>query len=113
MKWTIMGGRFRRLLSKGKLIVALISAVFYWLLTGVAYAAGGGKPATKVLNVADTRSMTPGISKWIADIYNSDLIIYGLTVVVVMAVMGAILGYGMDRIVRTFGIDLGRLEHQE
>jgi hypothetical protein len=113
MKRTAARSRFRRLLSKGKLTVALKSAVFYWLLTGVAYAAGGGKPATKVLNVADTRSMSPGVSKWVADIYNSDLIIYGLTVVVVMAAMGAILGYGMDRIVRTFGIDLGRLEHQE
>jgi hypothetical protein len=106
-------GRFRRLLGKGKLIVALKSAVFYWLLTGAAYASGGGKPATKVLNVADTRSMSPGISKWIADIYNANLVAYGLTVVLTMAAMGAILGYGMDRLVRTFGIDLGRLEHRE
>jgi ABC-type phosphate/phosphonate transport system permease subunit len=75
--------------------------------------AAGGKPATKIYNVADTRSMDGGFSKWIADIYNTNLWLYALTVVVVMALMGLILGYGMDRVLGVLGINLGKLEHHE
>ena len=83
------------------------------LLTGSAFAAGGGKAATKIYNVADTRAMTAGLSKWIADIYNSSLLLFGLTVVVVMVVMGLTIGYAMDALVSRLGIDLGKLEHHE
>ena len=75
--------------------------------------AAGGKPATKLINVADTRAMASGLSKWIADIYNSNLWLYGLTVVVIMAAMGAILGLLFDRLVVLVGIDLGKLDHHE
>jgi len=75
--------------------------------------AAGGKPATKIYNVADTRSMEGGLSKWIAGVYNTDLWLYALLVVVVMALMGVVLGYGMDRVVSLLGINLGKLEHHE
>jgi len=83
-----------------------------WLTAEAAFAAGG-KPATKIYNVADTRTMDGGISKWIADIYNSDLWAYAFLVVVVMALMGLIFGYGMDRVLGVLGINLGKLEHHE
>ncbi len=75
--------------------------------------AGGGKPATKVYNVADTRTMSPGISKIIADLYNGDSVVFGIAVVGIMAGLGLILGYGMDLLVKTVGIDLGKLDHHE
>jgi hypothetical protein len=80
---------------------------------GSALAAGGGKPATKLINVADTRGMEPGLTKWLADLYNGDLWLYGLVVVVVMAVQGAVLGLVFDRLIGLLGIKLGRLEHHE
>jgi len=49
----------------------------------------------------------------VADIYNSDLWLYGLTVILVMAGMGFIIGFGMDKLVSHLGIDLGKLEHHE
>jgi hypothetical protein len=75
--------------------------------------AAGGPPATPLVNVIDTRSMPPGFGKWISDIYNGNLVVFGLAVVVIMAVQGAVLGYGLDRIVRLIGIDLGKLDHHE
>jgi len=75
--------------------------------------AAGEKPATRLINVADTRAMGPGFAKMIADIYNSNLWLYGLTVVIVMASMGAILGFAFDRLVILLEIDLGKLEHHE
>jgi hypothetical protein len=75
--------------------------------------AGGGKPATKIYNIADTREMSPGISKWIADLYNSNLWLFGLMVVVVMAGMGLVLGFSMDAMLKLLGINLGKLQHHE
>lgn len=89
-----------------------IVAVSWHVLSGVAWAAGG-PPATKLVNVADTRMMEPGISKWIAEMYNTNLWLYGLTAVVIMALMGLILGLAFDRLMALTGIDLSKLEHHE
>jgi hypothetical protein len=86
---------------------------FVWIGAANALAAGGGKPATKLVNVADTRSLDPGFSKWIADIYNTSHWQFGLLVVVTMAVMGLVLGYGSDRIMGLLGLDLGKIQHHE
>ena len=87
--------------------------LIYLLLGSEAWASAGGKPATKLVNVADTRLMEPGLSKWIADMYNQNLWLYGLTVVLVMAGMGLVLGFGFDKIIGLLGIDLGKIEHRE
>jgi len=57
--------------------------------------------------------MSSGVSKLIADTYNTNLWTYALLVVVVMALMGLIIGYGMDRVLSVLGINLGRLDHHE
>ncbi len=75
--------------------------------------AAPAKAAKQLVNIADTRALPPGLTRWIADVYNTSHWEYGLLVVVVMAAMGLILGYGFDRLVGTLGIDLGRLEHHE
>ncbi|MFH1574208.1 MAG: hypothetical protein ABIG68_09510 [Acidobacteriota bacterium] len=82
------------------------------LAAGEAWAAGG-KPATQLVNVADTRGMSPGLSKWLADLYNTDLWLFGLAVVLIMAAMGYVLGSGFDKLMSLVGINLGRLEHHE
>jgi len=84
-----------------------------YLLAPIAVMAGGGKPATRLVNVADTRALEPGISKFIADVYNTNLILFGLLVLVTMAGMGALLGFACDKIVGLIGIDLGKLSHHE
>jgi ABC-type Fe3+ transport system permease subunit len=74
--------------------------------------AGGGKPATKLVCVADTRSLT-GFSRWVADIYNTDYWLFGLLTVVVMASMGLVLGLAFDWLMSRTGLKLGKLEHHE
>ena len=75
--------------------------------------AGGGKPETKLVNVSDTRGLEPGLTKWVADLYNTDLWLFSLTVVVVMALMGLVLGAAFDRFMALLGIHLGKIEHHE
>jgi hypothetical protein len=84
----------------------------FWLPAIQAMAAPA-KPDTKLVNVADTRGLGPGITKWIADIYNTSYWQFAVLVVVTMAAMGLILGYGCDRLVRLLGINLGKMQHHE
>jgi hypothetical protein len=92
---------------------AVLAAALVWLFTPLEALAAGGKPATKLVVVADTRDMAPGFSKMIADLYNTNLLLFGLAVVVVMAVMGAVLGFAFDRGMALLGINLGKLDHHE
>jgi hypothetical protein len=89
------------------------TVMLLFLAANRAMAAGGGKPATKLVNVADTRNLEPGLSKWIADLYNASHWQYGLLVVVLMAVMGLVLGYGSDQLMKLLGINLGKIRHHE
>jgi len=93
-----------------KLLLGLL--VFFFCL-GPALAAGGGKPATTLINVVDTRDMEPGLARWIADLYNGDLWLFGLVVVLVMACQGAVLGLAFDRLIGLLGIKLGKMDHHE
>jgi hypothetical protein len=93
-------------------LVAAAFSLFLLILPGTALAAGG-KPATKLVNVADTRGLDPGLGRWIADIYNTDLWLFATLVVTVMAAMGLVLGFSFDRLIGMLGIRLGRLDHHE
>ena len=92
--------------------VTLLTALLLWLPTLEAFAAPA-KPAKKLVNVADTRGLEPGVTKWIADIYNTSLWQFGVLVVVLMAGMGLILGFGCDKLMGTLGINLGKMQHHE
>ncbi len=101
----------RRVTKLFRIAVAL-SLILVWSMPAVVLAAGGAK-ATKIYNVADTRELDSGVSKWIADIYNGNLWLFGAVVVITMAGMGLILGLGMDRLLQLLGINLGKLQHHE
>lgn len=94
------------------LVAAWTASAGLLLWAGRALAAGG-KPATQLVNVADTRVLEPGFSRWIAGVYNESFLLFGLLVVVVMGGMGLVLGLLADRVFGLLGIHLGRLDHHE
>ncbi|MEW6335881.1 MAG: DVU0150 family protein [Acidobacteriota bacterium] len=83
------------------------------VLLSVEALAAPAKPARKLVNVADTRGLDPGITRWIADLYNSSYWLFGLFTVALMALMGLALGFACDRAMGLLGIHLGRMEHHE
>ena len=87
----------------------LASLLFY----GHALAAGGGKAATQLVQVADTRNMGAGFARWTADLYNTNLWLYSAVTVGIMVAMGLILGWGCDKLIGLLGINLGKLSHHE
>ena len=105
----------RKTLRSPRLAAWLAGALGAVLSLGVLSAqalAAGGKPATKLVNVADTRALS-GFSKWLAGIYNSSYWLFAAVVVATMALMGIVLGLFSDRLVSLLGIDLGKLKHHE
>jgi hypothetical protein len=98
-------GRWRRL--------ALAAGAFACTLAASDALAAGGKPAKKLVNVADTRGLQPGLAKWLGDVYNTNLWLYSAVVVTTMVGMGLVLGFGVDRLVGRLGIDLGKMDHHE
>jgi len=108
-RWT----RVPKPLPRGLLRSVSLTIAGVWLGATQALAAGGGKPESTLVNVADTRQLPPGVGRWIADVYNENLWLYGLTVVIVMVGMGVTLGLLADRVVRMLGINLGRIAHHE
>ncbi len=104
-----MSRRARSVLSVARAALAGLATL---AVSGTAWAAGG-PPATKLINVADTRGLEAGPGLWSAQIYNESFLLYGGTVVAVMVAQGLILGFGFDRAMHMLGLDLGKLEHHE
>jgi hypothetical protein len=92
--------------------LAVLAGLTTFAVSIAAWAAGG-PPATRLINVADTRGLEPGLTLWVANIYNESFVGYGALVVVVMAIMGGALGFGFDVLVSRLGVNLSKLEHLE
>ena len=109
-------GRCQQFFLRGPLrlgrLAAALAAFLLWVQTQDAMAAAA-KPATKLVNIADTRGLEPGITKWIGDLYNASDWQFATMVVVIMSGMGLVLGFGCDRLVGLLGIDLGKIKHHE
>ncbi len=95
------------------LALTAVAIVIALVVVADAALAAGGKPATKLVNVADARGITSDFSLWLAGVYNTNLWLFGLLVITIMAAMGAGLGLMFDKAIGLLGIQLGRLEHQE
>jgi hypothetical protein len=99
--------------TKRRLIGAVMTAFAVTVATtGTAWAAGG-PPATKLVNVVDTRGLESGPGLWVSQIYNESFLAFGALVVAVMVAQGVLLGLGFDRAIRMLGLDLGKLSHHE
>ncbi|MGA2068126.1 MAG: hypothetical protein ABSG86_24355 [Thermoguttaceae bacterium] len=91
----------------------LLALVLLGLSGGNLMAAGGGQPVTQPVHVVDTEEMAPGVTKWVAEVYNDNLWLFGLLVVATMALEGAALGFLFDRLIGMLGVNLGKIEHRE
>ncbi len=81
-------------------------------LTPLAALASGGEKEGKLVHVADTRHLS-GFNLYIADLYNTNRLLFTLEAVAITALMGLCLGLLMDWIVGAIGLDLSKHEGQE
>ena len=83
---------------------ALCFALFLFL-PDLLWASGGGA-ATNLVVVADTRRISLGVVRYIADLYNTNPWLFACWAVIVTACYGGILGFIMDKIMARTGLDL-------
>jgi hypothetical protein len=98
-------------LMKKKLILkSCILVLLCFVVTSLARA--GGEKAAAIIWVADTRNLT-GIWKWFAAMYNEAPLIHAIWVIIITAVQGILLGFGMDWIMQWTGLELEERELRE
>jgi len=81
-------------------VVGLVTAVpsLVW--------AGGGEKVDQLVIVADTRVISNSFVKYIADLYNTNTLLFAVWAVVLTALYGAFLGFFMDFLMARTGLDL-------
>ena len=84
-------------------IAALLVALW---MTGPEWLWAGGKKASELVVVADTRVISSGVMKYFANLYNTNILLFAIWAVVLTAVYGAFLGWFMDKIMSRTGLDL-------
>lgn len=86
-----------------KKIVVLVTGLFS-ALPALVWA--GGEKASQLVVVADTRVISNGFVKYIADLYNTNTLLFAVWAVVLTAVYGGFLGFCMDFLMSRTGLDL-------
>jgi hypothetical protein len=92
-------------------VVATVSAVVVWVLPAVVYAAAG-EGEGNLVHVADTRRLT-GFSLFVANLYNTDRLLFTLFSLALTAVLGLTLGLLMDGVVASIGLNLEQRQTRE
>ncbi len=87
----------------------VIGIILGFILPGVALA--GGDKATELIVVADTRMLTDTgyytqFMHYLADAYNSNILVFAIWCTVLTALYGAFLGLLMDFLMSRTGLDL-------
>ncbi len=75
-------------------------------------ALASGEKEGKLVHVADTRHLS-GFNLYIADLYNTNRLLFTIEAVAITALMGLCLGLLMDFLVGAIGLDLSKHEGQE
>jgi hypothetical protein len=94
--------------------VASALVVIFLVLVRVspALCAAAAPDEGKLVHVADTRHLT-GFSLFIANLYNTDRLLFTIFAIGLTAALGLALGLLMDAIVAAIGLDLGRRRVRE
>jgi ABC-type phosphate/phosphonate transport system permease subunit len=95
----------------------LITVLIFFFIVACVYnniyaGEGGGKTETTLNRVIETKNLT-GVNLWIAEIYNNDRVLYAVIVTMVMAVLGSVMAFGTDLVLKFFGINVSRIAHHE
>lgn len=80
--------------------------------TSMIYASeAGGKD--EALNITIETKDLSGINLWIAETYNNDRMLYAVVVTMVMAILGSVLAFGTDLVLKYFGMGVTKISHNE
>ncbi len=101
-------------MSTKKILALLLFCFLFACAYGNAYAGegAGGKQETAISKKIDTKNLS-GVNLLIADLYNNDRMLYAVVVTLVMAVLGSIMAFGTDLVLKHFGMSVSKISHSE
>jgi hypothetical protein len=79
-------------------------AMAYLLIPDWVFAAGAG--GTELIVVADTRRVSWGAEKYLLDVYNTNLTLFGVLCLLLTLFWGMFLGFFTDFLMKRTGLDL-------
>jgi hypothetical protein len=91
-------------------LAAPVAGAILWVVPLLASATGEGEG--RLVHVADTRALT-GFNLFVANLYNTDRVLFTVFAVGVTAALGFTLGLLMDVIVGAIGLDLQKRQARE
>lgn len=92
-------------------LVVPVAAALAWLHAAAASAAPA-EDLGKLVHVADTRNLS-GFNLFVANLYNTDRLLFTIFAVGLTAVLGLSLGWLMDLAVSAIGLDLEKRHTRE
>ncbi len=96
-----------------KRLWVLIFNILLLTLPALAWAgAGGGEKASKLEQKIDLAKLS-GINLFFARWYNDNLWVYATIVTVIMGVVGLVIAFCTDIILKMIGMDVSKIEHHE
>ncbi len=101
-------------MSVKKIITLFMFVLLFSCAYSTSYASGetGNKDEPALSKKIDTKDLS-GINLVIANLYNNDRILYAVVVVVVMALLGSIMAFGTDLVLKYFGMSVSKISHNE
>ncbi len=83
-----------------------------YLVTAVCWASEG-LDVPEPLDKKIALEKLSGLNLIVARLYNDNLILYALACTVLMAVVGVVIAFGTDLLLKAIGMDVSKIEHKE
>jgi hypothetical protein len=101
-------------MSTKKIFALLMFCILFTCAYSTSYAISetGGKQETAISKKIDTKNLS-GVNLWIADLYNNDRLLYAIVVTLIMALLGSVMAFGTDLVLKYFGISVSKISHSE
>ncbi len=90
--------------------------IFNVLLLGLPLLAWAADPGEKTADFASKQVKVEGLNAvnyFFASTYNSSKMLFAIEVTVIMGVVGGIIAFVTDRILKVIGMDVSKIEHHE
>ena len=94
-------------------IFGLTTPFLIFLLSPIMVLASEGLDVPEALEHKVPLEGLGGIAYFFARLYNDNLLLYALVCTAIMAIVGVIISFGTDFILKAAGLEVEKIEHQE
>jgi len=100
------------IVTRLKILYACLIALVFLLMPGLALAAGTAEKAELLERKVPLENLS-GISLFFSKTYNENLWLYAVYCTVLMAVVGIVIAFLTDIVLKAAGMEVDKIEHQE